>query len=349
MTAPCQLGDYNVHLIKNGLPLSAGRATLERIQYGRAIDVASTASVNFATAGSDCCGQLGAVDHWNTDLVIAEGQDELWRGPVRKIAYRRGRVVIDAVDVIGWLAKRVIPIDVSFTSVDVTDIFAAIYDASVGYVDSPVYEIIKYPSGVAETRSVKASEYKMAQSEISQMLDSGLDITTFGRYIIAGMPAFEPIKMTDLDVQGDIEVVKDGDEFANGVITDANTQIVSLYPPAPQIGTNGYPLVQARLYDPGLEDQQSADNAAKARYDFSSNGIRRVRSNGGLILLPTAKVDQRRVIAGQLVNFKATQTCYSAEETLRIGSLAVVVERGTEMTTIDLQPIGAVQGLDTIQ
>jgi hypothetical protein len=345
----CILGDYKVHLIKNGVALSSGRASLERVQYSRVLDLASTAEVGFATPGADCCGQLGAVDHWNTDLVIAEGEDELWRGPVRKVSYRRGRVLVEAVDMLGWLAKRLIPVDLTFSNKDVTDIFADIYDASVGYVDSPLYEIIRYQSGVTESRKIKASEYKVALSEVNEMLDAGLDVTTFGRYIIAGMPAFTPIALTDMDVQGDIEVVKDGDEFANGIVTDANSTIVSLYPPAPQIGTNGYPLVQARLYDPGLENQQSADNAAKARYDFSAKGIRRVRSNGGLILLPTAKIDQRRVLAGQLINFSATQTCYSAEETLRIGKITNTIEKGVETTTIDLQPIGSVAGLADIQ
>lgn len=349
MSSPCILGDYNVHLIKNGLPLSAGRSTLSRIQYSRVLDAASTADVSFATPGPDCCGQLGAIDHWNTDLVIAEGEDELWRGPVRRVRYRRGAVFIEAVDVLGWLAKRVIASDLSYTLTDVTDIFVGIYEASVGYVDRPVFEIISYASGVAETRSVKASEYKMALSEVNEMLDAGLDVTTFGRYIIAGLPPFVPIKMSDNDVQGEIEVVKDGDEFGNGVITDADAQIVSLYPPAPQAGTNGYPLVQTRLYDPGLNDQLSADNAAKARYDFSANGIRRVRSNGGLILLPTSNIDHRRVLAGQLVNFAATQTCYSAEETLRLGKITNLIENGTETTTIDLQPLGGVAGLADIQ
>lgn len=348
MTTPCQLGAYEVRLVNGGVTLPVGRSTLERIEYGRVLDGVSRGSATFAVPGIDCCGQLAAADHDKTDLVIIEDKEEIWRGPARRVRYRRGRVIVEANDVTSWLGRRIMPEDLVFDDEDVVDIAEAIWESAVASVDAPIYEIVKFTSGVRESRRVKASDYRYARAEIQEMLDAGLDITAFGRRIILGMPAFTPIDLTDLDVEGDVEVVKDGDEYAGRIIADANASTTAIYPPGPRKGSNGYPLVEARLYDPGLEDQSSADNAAKARYDFSSNGVRRVRAQNGLILLPNSRIDHRRLIAGQLVNFTATETCYTATETLRLGSLTCVVEGGEERVTIDLQPLGAVNGLEDV-
>lgn len=344
----CLLGDYQIALVKNGRKLSTGLSQLERIAYARVLDDVSAASVDIATTGPDCCGQLAAVDHWNTDLIIAANGNEMWRGPVRKVMYRRGGVRIEAQDMLAWLAVRILQNDLDFADADLTDIFVGVWNDAVASVDPPAAELVLYPSGVTESRQIKASQLRRAWNVAQEMLQTGLDVTTYGSRVVAGIPAFRAITMTDLDVQGSIEVVKDGDEFANRIIGDASRNLTAIYPPGPRMGSNGYPLVEDVIQDSQLSDQQSVENAAKARWDFSSRGVRRVRANGGLTLLPTAKLDHRTVIAGQLITFSATQTCYTASETLRLGRLDVVVEKGKETATIDLQPIGGVQGLDTI-
>lgn len=344
----CRLGAYQVTFSKGGRTLSSGLARLEQIAYSRVLDAPSSASVQLATTGEDCCGQLGVVDHWNTDMIVSVDREVLWRGPVRKVTYRRDVVSVEAIDMLGWLQRRVVPEDLDFVTVDVSQIFEGIWNSAVVSADPPYASLELYTSGVAESRKIEAASNRFAWSIVQEMLDAGLDVTTFGSRIVVGLPAYRPFAMTDADVQGNIEVVKDGDEFANRAISMAARDIVGIYPAGPRAGSNGYPLVETVLSDSQLQDQQSAENAAKSRYEFSAMGVRRVRADGGLVLLPSAKLDFRRTLAGQFITFSATQTCYPATETMRLGRLDVLVEQGRETATIDLQPIGGLQGLDSV-
>jgi hypothetical protein len=354
--ASCQLGEYGVALIKNGTKLSTAGAVIQQIDWSRTLDAVSTASVNLITAGEDCCGQLGAVDHWNTDLVIfcnnpATNKDEVvWRGPVRKATFRRGSVLIEATDMLSWMQVRLLEQAFDFVSKDTVDIFEALltYAMTKDPANIPAYTLLKYTSGVIESRKVDPEALRMTFNVVSEMLDAGLDITTYGSTIIAGTPAFGTLELKDTDVVGNVEVVKEGDDFANRVLANASRDIVGTFPPGAPSAVNGYPLVETLVSDTQLQDQASAQAAAQARYDFSSKGVRRVRAGGGLILLPSSKINAKTLIAGQLFNFQATETCYTARETMRLGRLGVTITKGQQTATIDLQPAGAFQGGATL-
>lgn len=345
------LGQYGIALIKNGVKLSTAGAKITRIEYGRKLDAISDAKIELSTAGKNCCGQLAAVDHWNTDLVItavnsSTGEDEvLWRGPVIKPVYRKGSMTIIAKDVLAWLERRLIEQDFDFPAgTDTSDIFISLanYAYSKDPTDIPVFEIKRYNSGTLEARKVEAASQRMTWNVVSEMLDAGLDVTTFGKYIVVGLPNFSTFKLDDTKVLGEVEIEKDGDEFADRVVANASRDITGIFPPGPPAGANGYPLVEGTVVDSQLPDIASAEAAAKARYDFAAQGVRRVRASGGLQLLPNSKIDPRTLLAGQLINFAATETCYKASETLRVGGLTVVVEKGKETATIELQPMGAI-------
>lgn len=352
MATSCTLDAYRVTILKNNKPLSLAGARLQSIAYSRVLDDVSVATVEYINTGPECCGQIGAADHFNCDLVIAvpnqsgQGFDEVvWRGPINKASYYKGRTIINACDVLKWAQKRVVSTDLNYVNTDVVDIGIGLWNNSVANADAPIYSIVRYASGVLESRKVEANSYRYAWNVIQEMLQTGLDVTTFGSQIIFGVPPFNVINLTDNDVQGDnVYVEKDGDAFADRVIVTASRDIVGIYPPGPRTGSNGYPLIEVVINDSQLQDQISADNAAKARYDFGRTGVRRVRAEGGLVLLPDAKLDVKRVIAGQLVTFSADETCYTAQETFRLGRLDVVVASGQEVATISLQPIGVAEG-----
>lgn len=344
------MNEYGITLVKNGRELLTTGAVLERVEYGRRLDAISTAQIDLLTAGADCCGQLAAVDHWNTDLIISAQNPEtgvhdvVWRGPVKKPTYRKGSVTIEAVDVLAWLQVRCLVNDLDFVNEDVSDIFVGIWNDAVASVDAPAHSLYVLPSGVVESRKIDGAALRMGWNVATEMLEAGLDVTTFGSQILVGIPNFTPINLSDTDVLGNVEVIKDGDQFLNRAIGNASRDIVGIYPEGPRQGINGYPLVEGMVVDSQLPDVASAQAAAKARYDYSANGVRRVRADGGLVLLPDAGIDVKTVLAGQLVNFAATETCYAVTETLRLGGFTCVAEKGGETVTIDLQPVGGVQG-----
>lgn len=355
MSGPtCALGEYGVTLVKNGRTLSTAGAKLSRVEWGRVLDAPSKAEIDLVTAGPDCCGMLGAVDHWNTDLIISAtnpdtlADDVVWRGPVRKATFRKGSVSIEGVDNLGWLQVRQLENDIDFDDQDVSDIFIGIWEDAVASVDSPIHSIYRLPCGVVESRRIDGDDLRIAWNVVTEMLEAGLDVTTFGSQILVGIPTFTAIDLRDTDVIGDVEVVKDGEQFANRVTGNASKDIVGTWPEGPRAGSNGYPLVEAIVVDSQLEDEGSALAAAKARYDYSARGVRRVQAPGGLELKPTANIDVNTLLAGQLFNFAATETCYAAEETLRLGSFKVTATKGEKKVTIDLQPVGGVQAGATL-
>lgn len=353
----CRLGEYGVLLIKNGRRLAFAGARPSVITYGRKLDDVSKAKVSFVTAGDDCCGQLGGADHWNTDLVIfaedpSDGLDKVvWRGPVEDVEHGNGVVDVIANDVLAWMQVRMLLDNMNFDNMDVIDIFEALYS----YVNAcdpanPItYALHKTSSGVRESRKIDAAAARFAWSVVQEMLPAGLDISTYGGTILAGIPGFGSIKLSDRDVLGDVRVIKDGKQFANRAIANASKDIVGVWPPGPRGGANGYPLVEASVVDSQLTDSASAVTAAKARHDYSSKGVRRVIASGGLELKPATleRINLRTLLAGQMFDFTAYETCYSATETLRLGSLDVTVTKGGEKGVISLQPVGELAG-DTV-
>ena len=342
------MGDYKVDFVKHGVRLTAANAELTRIVYGRKLDDISEASVEITVGGKDCCGQLGAVDHWNTDMVISATSDSgaeeiLWRGPVDEPVFNKGKFTCTAKDVLAYLDARIVEQDFSFSQQDESDIAIALmqYALTKDPRYTPVYEIKRYASGTVEDRVVNASELRMTWAVIQQMLETGLDVTTFGKYIVVGLPNFATFDLNDTQVLGNTGVSKPGSEYAGRIVANASRDIVGIWPPGPAQGTDDYPLVEQTISDGQIPDTESATNAAKARWEYGKNGVRRVRAEGGLQLLPESQIDPRTLLAGQLIRFTASETCYTATETLRVGAMTVTVEAGTEKAVIELQPVGA--------
>lgn len=335
---------YDIAVIKYEGYLNRGIGSrIIDLNYERVIDDISTASVTISTPCLDDCGDLASADTWNTDLVILFGNVVQWRGPITKIRYRDGAIIIEARDILSWLDKRVFPITATYTD-DLVNIAENIWNEAVNSVDPPFHRIIKNLSGITQTREMKESDNRIAWNIYGEMLPTGLDVTTFGSSLFLGMPQTNPIIMDDTMVSGEVEVVKDGEDQANRVISTASGDIQFSYPEGARKGVNGYPLLEVVYSDSQLQNEASAEAAAKSRYDFSARGIRRVSASGGLVLLPTSGIDYHRIIAGQLVNFRSTKTCYQAEETLRLGRLSVSVNGEGTVASIDLQPLGSYLG-----
>lgn len=344
----CSLDEYGVAFIKNGRRLATAKAKPTEVNWSRVLDDVSDASVTLKTAGEGCCGELSKVDHWNTEMLVFvrnkqnDEQQIVWRGPCMIPEYDRDQVVVTALDHLVWLQNRIIELDQTFTNEDVSDIFIAI--ATYAYTKDPTYtppyEFMRYATGQTQDRQVSADQLRMTWSVAQELLSQGLDVTTYGKRILVGRPDFKPVRLRDTDVIGKPNVQKDGKSFTNRVVGNASRDIVGIYPPGPPGGQFGYPLIESVLSDTQIIDQPSADAAVKERYTFAAKGVRRVDSDGPLILRPTSSINPRTLLAGQLFNYSADETCYSATETLRLGKLSVKVTAGREVAQIDLQPVG---------
>lgn len=340
----CEDLGYGIELVKQGRLLKRGQESrLRALSYARVLDAVSTASVEIFVPSKECAGQLALVDYDNTTLTIHNHGDEAWHGRVNKVRYRDDSVIVEAEDLLSWLNRRLLRVDLTYVNAPIEEIALAVYNACVMSVDPPEVVLHTFLSGLNESREMKASQNRYGWSIMSEMLDTGLDVTTFGRQILFGLPQFgDPLRMTDKDVIGDVEVIKDGDDAGTFVVVDAQNDTAATFP-AERKSVNGYPVVDVVVSDGQITDVASAQTAAQARYNWSAGGVRRVNAQGGLVLAPTSKINPHTLIAGQPITFKATESCYSAEETLRLGSLQVEVAAGIQTSTIDLQPLGSYQ------
>lgn len=322
---------------------------ISEIQWGRKIDAISTSTITYVVSDDSCCEQLGVLEPIAHKIGIKRNEELAWYGWLENVEYGRNEIIVNSFDALGWLQRRVIRDDLSWTNADLTTIFTDIYNNALS-IDPISAEIVQYPSGTTATREEKQSAFRVAWSAVSEMLDTGLDITVFGQKILAGViPTTRPIELTLNDMQGDVRVQKAGKAYGNRIISDANDATVGVYPPGPATGNAIYPLTEVVIRDGQLQDQASADNAAKSRYEYSRYVPRLVTTQDALVLNPNFNAKVNELIPGMKVIIDTTGICYVTRQEMRLGSIDVSVSGGSEKVSISLQPTGAAEGLDTAE
>lgn len=337
----CEDLGYDVLIEKDGNVVARGQETrIRQIDYSRTLDGVSTASIDIHVPSKDCAGQLAAVDHWNTTITVHHDGNELWHGPVLRPRSSIDSFRIEAIDLLGWMNKRVVRRDLKWTDYPIELIGRELFNHCVMEIDAPAATIHDFTTNITQSREALASQNRKGWAVLGEMLDTGLDVTTFGRQVLFGMPLFDTIHIDNRDVSGNVFVERDGDDMATWVSMDAQNDILGTYPEQ-RAGSNGFPLLEEILTDGQLTDAASAKKAAQERYEWSQYGVTRVRAEGGLQITPMSKLDPKTLICGQLINFTASDFVYRATETLRLGQLNVSVTGQGESATIELQPLGS--------
>jgi hypothetical protein len=319
------------------------------LEWGRRLDDISRAKVVYGIADSSCCDQLGLLEPFVHQLAIKRNGRLAWYGWILRAEYGKDTVEIEAVDALLWLKKRILHEDITITA-DLAEIFLAIW-LNVNAPD-PINNITvtTNPTGVVETREALVRSFRFGWNIVKEMLDTGLDVTVFGKNILAGtISNSRPIELKLSDIEGDPRVVKDGTHFANRVIFDANESVVGIYPPGIPVPNSSYPLVEEVIKDAQVQDQTSADNAARARYEFSRRVPRLVNINDALTLSPYTSIALEDLIPGTLINLDTEGLCYATRESFRLGSLDVTVSGGNERIGIGLQPTGPFTNLSSAE
>lgn len=331
--------DYQIKYFDRGGRSMDSPQNLMTLNWGRKLDDISKARLNYFISDDSCCAQLGSLEPFAHSVGIYRSGTMVWYGWILNVEYGRDDVQVDAFDALGWLRKRRIRSDLSFTGTDVSEIFEAIWHDAMDI--SPVAaEVLTTPTGIFESRIMLESEYRLAWNVIKEMLDTGLDVTAFGQKILAGIIyTTKPIEIRLADVEGDVRLTKLGNEFANGIIFDANENTVAEFPPLAS-GDEFYPLVEEIIKDSQVQDQQSADNAARSRFEYSRRVPRVITTQDSLVLHPNLNINLNDLIPGTRVIVDTEGLCLSTKMELRLGTVDVTVEGGEEKISVSLQPTG---------
>jgi len=337
---------YTVTYYSSGGTAYDAPDNIQTLDWDRRLDEISQAKTQYYISDDSCCHQLGNLEPLVTEKAIRRNGELVWYGWVTRVDYGRNDVVVEARDALWWLARRAVHNDIIVTDTDLSDIFQLVWDDAIA-PDEINASVVTIASGVRESREIKQSENRYAWNVIKEMLDSGLDVTAIANVVYAGFVInSRPLELRLADVQGDVRVTKDGTKYANRVIMDAGDQAVGVYPPGPPRRNEFYPLTETILKDFQIGDEESAENRAKARYEYSRIVPRLVRNQDSIVLNPNTTLDIRDLIPGSEMAVDTTGLCYSQKELFRLGKLDVNVKAGVETIQLGLQPSGPNGGLE---
>lgn len=318
---------------------------MAELRWGRKLDGISEARITYVITEDSCCEELGKIEPVAHQVAIYRDQKLVWYGWVRDVEYTRGSVVVDCVDALWWLTKRVIRSDITWTNTDLSTIFLDLWNDAI--LISPITAtVVTTPTGTYESRETKANQHRIAWNIVREMLDAGLDVTTVGNTVVAGVISNkQPIELKLTDIQGEVSLRKTGSLYANRVIADASETIQATYPTTPASANSLYPLVEEVIKDSQIADVQSALNAARARYEYKRIVPRIVRTQDGLMLQPNIDIHVSDLVCGATVIVDTYGLCYDVKQSFRLGNVNVVMAGGVEKIDIGLQPVGPLGSL----
>lgn len=316
-------------------------SNVERLEYQRKLDDSGKYDSTFIISGPDCCDKLARIWPLAHAIEVRRSGKQVWYGWIDDTDEGKRDYHMTAFDAIGWLKRRKIRTDLTWNNVDLTQQFIDVWN-EITRLDPIRAQIVSGPTGVRETRSVKASENRMAWSVVKEMLDSGLDITAFGQTILAGVIATtKPMEFKLSDFEADnVRLSKLGSEFANFITIDASEQIQATYPPTPAGSNDFFPLVDVVIKDAQVQDQATAENMAKSRYEYARNIPIVLTNTDALILQPNVDVDINDLIPGIRASLDTEGLCTQIKKEFRLGEVNIVVESGSEKIGLSLEPTG---------
>lgn len=339
---------YSIKFFNRGGGVMDGPSNITDLNWQRRLDDDSKSSLTYLISSDDCCSELGKLEPIANEVGIYRNGTMVWYGWILNIEYSRSEVNIDAFDALGWLKRRLVHSNMDFINEELSTIFLALWNDAMA--PSPIRaQVLTSPTGVRESRSVKTNTNRATWSSVKEMLDTGLDVTTFGQTVLAGIVhTTKPIEINLPDVEGDVTVSKLGSEYANRITVDASESIRYTYPPTLDPSANDlYPLVEDVIYDPQIQDIQSAENAAKSRYEYSRRVPRVITTRDSLVLQPNLDIDVNDLIPGVRVIVDTTGLCYATKQEFRLGQVDVNMSSGREKVSISLQPTGPRDSLNS--
>jgi hypothetical protein len=337
---PVGCGTHTARIIdRDGATVSTTEVLVE-VEWTRTLDDISTARV-MIHPDANCCAQIGQVRSWRHRLVIwrAGRRDPVWEGPIVTISWPVvgvEPVEITAVDVLGWLDRRVPHQDMQFGGADLTDI--AEWLIRDGFrPDDPGHVVhIVAPTRV---RGDRAYEQDVGQTgdHLRDLAETGLDYTAVGSRIIL-MPEDHCERvgaLTDADFPDGLVVAEDGAALATRWVVHGDEGIKG------EAGGSDsyYGLLERSEEETSILDRSSAAAAARSRLRGSRPAPVYLDSER-VTLSPQAAVDVPSLGQGWCVDVTTTATCRNIAQSLKILSVRVSEDEQGEQVSVQLAPSG---------
>lgn len=319
---------------RDGGLVSAAEILVE-VEWTRVLDDVSTARILVRPEG-DCCGTLAGVRSWRHKLVIWRDGHPVWEGPVLDPQWTADGVEIFAVDILGWLERRVPHKSISFQGKDLTDI--ASWLIADGFApDDPGHTV----QIVAPTRILGDREYELDVGQTGDHLQdlaaTGLDYTAVGSRILLMSEDFcdRVGSLTDGDFPAGLTVAEDGAAFGTRWIVHGKDDVKGVAGGADAY----YGLLERVVEETSVLDDASAAAAARSRRRASATVPVFIDSQQAT-LSPDAAVDVPSLVPGWCVDVTTTSTCRNISQSLKIQNVKVTEDGSGETVAVQLSPAG---------
>lgn len=306
---------------------------LTAVTWNRVLNDVSSASVIIGVSGPDCCAELGALRSWRHQLnlyrVNETGASSLvWTGPVVNVDWTQDQVLISAVDVLGWLDRRVPHQDFAFDNTDLVDIAAALIDDGFLPDDPGHTTTIVGQSNVLGGRTY-VTNVGQTLDHVRDLADTGIDFTAVGTNAIILPDDFCDVvgRLSDADLPSGLSVSEDGASLATRTIV-AGTEDGD--PVGTAGGTNDYYGLLERYFEQrNIPDQLAADQAAAGALG-PLLAVPVFIDTQDITLAPTADIDVTLIVPGWCLDVTSDSTCRTITQRLKITGLQVSEDGGTE-------------------
>ncbi|MGV2914535.1 hypothetical protein [Streptomyces alfalfae] len=335
---PAGCGTHQARVVDRNGALIAEADVLLSVEWTRILDDTSTATVLIRPEG-DCCEGLARVRSWRHQLQIFRDGHGVWEGPIVSPTWQVDSVELRAVDVLGWLDRRVPHEDMLFPDTDLTQIAHALIRDGFA-PDDPGHEV----AILSETRIRGRREYQQDVGQtgdhIRALAETGLDYTAVGRRILLmGEDHCDRVgTLTDADFPSGLEISEDGASLATRWILHGN-EAGDIKGEAGGIDPY-YGLLERVTEETSVRDNNSAAAGARSRLRGSFPAPVFIDTSNETTLSPEAAVDVPSLVPGYCLDVMTTSTCRNISQVLKIYGLKVTENQQGESVRVQLVPSG---------
>lgn len=319
-------GSHTAKIFDRSGALVSEADVLTEVEWTRLLDDVSTARI-VVTPDDGCCERLGRVRTWRHKIVIWRDGVFVWEGPIVTAEWSLGQLEVWAVDVLGWLDRRVPHQDMVFGDSDLTAIAQALI-ADGFEPDDPGHEVRVI--GEARVRGARRYRRSIGQTadHLRDLAETGLDFTAVGSTILL-LPethAESVGRLSDGDLPDGLIVAEDGTALATRWVVAGDDE-------GDVLGEAGgqdayYGLLERYLEQTSIPDDASAAAAARSRLR-SSLPVPVFIDTQQVTISPEAAIDVPTLVPGWCLDMTSATTCRTVTQRLKIVGVKVV-ETGSQ-------------------
>lgn len=263
------------------------------------------------------------IDVWDTDDSVL-----LWSGPILRLASSRDQLSISARDVSSLSTRTRCPITKEWRAADPSTIAAELWTSMLALHNVKATPIVR-SAGQPPFNFKAEADTKFLQAVLDDLVKVGLRWCVVAGIPILGPVPTDPMVLDERDLQGDIQVIRDGTETANDILVRGADFSARAHVDLGGLNLQGLVNLDSMFGVSNLE-------RAAREYAQSTASIRDALSlPGGLVLHPDTPVTMDDLLPGARFQVHAR----GLTSLMELESVEVKRDSGTLSVSVTLESV----------